>query len=187
MAIKSNAAPVEKTSPFYLENEERCMEFKKFIAKHQGVIKGTYNSWSYLVIGKISNYYNWVLEYKKATYTSHGDLLLSSEHQSLFMGVKWIAKNMTANCASFHIKRKKILHTMLLPLNPKLHKLCDGYVITSKESNSALVSSLLKILKPLFTAKEIYSIEYKNNTLTIDLRTKNTYYDIFEELFINKF
>ena len=85
MKIKSNASPDELSSPFFKINEEFCSDFESYVKNKNGKVKGNYNAWSYLIFGKISNPTNWNLTYKKSTFTSTGDIFLSSKYQSLLV------------------------------------------------------------------------------------------------------
>lgn len=70
MKIKSNASPSEMNSSYYKANEEFCFAFEKYITKRGGKVNGTYNAWSFGVLGKINEPQKWYLMYKKATMSS---------------------------------------------------------------------------------------------------------------------
>ena len=106
MKIKSNATLKEMTSPFYKKNEKFCEEFESFIASKNGKVKGEYNAWSYLIFGKISNPKNWNLMYKKSTFTSSGNLLLSSKSHCLFVKSEWTTKRIGTHNSEFRIRKK---------------------------------------------------------------------------------
>ncbi|WP_298519179.1 hypothetical protein [uncultured Kordia sp.] len=69
MKIKSNAAPHEVTSPFYIKHKNFCQEFEHFMATKNGFIKGTFNAWSYAIYGKIEAPKTWDLQYKRTVYS----------------------------------------------------------------------------------------------------------------------
>ncbi|NQX98959.1 MAG: hypothetical protein HRT73_13940, partial [Flavobacteriales bacterium] len=94
MIIKSNADTTELSSPYYIKNQRFCKEFEYYIGSKSGLIKGTYNAFSYSIIGKIPHKNDWILNYRKSTF-SNGNLFLSSEYQNLFVAVTWSAKNFT--------------------------------------------------------------------------------------------
>ncbi len=51
MTLKSNAVSGELTSPFYIRNKEFCEEYEEYITSLGGKIYGSFNSWSYNVLG----------------------------------------------------------------------------------------------------------------------------------------
>jgi hypothetical protein len=183
MAIKPNASPDEVSSPFYKANEEFCSEFESYIARKNGKVKGNYNAWSYLIFGKISVPKNWDLMYKKSTFTS-GNLLLSSEYQSLLVLAKWETERKGIHNTEFNIRRKTRVDLIKLLLNKSLSKLdlSDKYVIEIKDNKPQLISKLTELLKNLFISGEIYEIDYRNDKLKIELRTKKHHFDLFDKL-----
>jgi hypothetical protein len=185
MKIKSNAAPAELSSPFYKINEDFCREFEHYIASKNGKVKGKYNSWSYFVQGKITNPKPWYLSYKKATYTSTGNLILSSKKQSLLNLAEWSSPWTGAHNSEFEIRRKDGIGFLnrLFKNDFKNSKISKYYLISGAQNNPILIENLSNTLKPLFDSKEIYSIIIKNDTLTISLRTGKHHFDFFEKLF----
>jgi hypothetical protein len=71
-----------------------------------GQTKGKHNAWSYIVSGKTPLNKEWHVTIKKSTFTS-GNLLLSSEYQSLQFEERWIAKNFISDCPTFKIAKSK--------------------------------------------------------------------------------
>jgi hypothetical protein len=183
MAIKSNASPDEKKSPFYKNNEIFCSEFEYFIIEKNGKAKGYYNAWSYSIFGKILKHKNWTLKYKKATFSS-GNLWLSSKHQNLLVLAEWETKRAGTYNSEFLIRKKTKTDFIKKIFNKSLSKfnIYDKYIIESENNKSQLISQLNKILEPLFKSEEIYIIDHRNNRLKIELRTEKHYFDIFNEL-----
>lgn len=184
MKIKSNASSAELSSPFYKINEDFCKEFEHFIANKNGKVKGNYNAWSYFIQGKITNPKLWHLTYKKATYSSTGNLLLSSKSQSLLTSAEWSSSWVGSRNSEFEIRRKDSIGFVnrLFKKDLKNYKSAKHYLISGEENNVTLIENLTNKLKPLFNSKEIYSIILKNETLTISLRTEKHHFDIFEKL-----
>ncbi len=184
MKIKSNASSDEIFSPFYKANEEFCFEFESYIASKNGKVKGNYNAWSYLVFGKVSTPKSWNLMYKKSTFTSTGNLLLSSEYQNLLVLAEWETERKGTHNTEFKIRRKTRADFIKLLLNKTLSKLdlSDKYVIEIKDNKPQLISKLTEILKGLFISGEIYEIDHRNDKLKIELRTKKHHFDIFDKL-----
>ena len=180
MKIKSNAAPSEFSSPFYQANEKFCHDFERFIASKQGKVKGVYNSWSFLVEGKITASKSWDLFYKKSTYTGTGNLLFSSEHETLLTLAEWTCTDFGTTNTSFFVRRRKFLDIF----NPFFSALNNHkkYVIRSKKEDSKVFLKLLNFFAPLFESKEIYKITCKNNTLIVELRSTEHHFDIFNQL-----
>ncbi|MBC8753615.1 hypothetical protein H2O64_02955 [Kordia sp. YSTF-M3] len=179
MKIKSNATPLELSSPFYLANEQFCHDFERFIASKQGKVKGVYNAWSYSIYGKIETGKAWDLKYKKATY-SGGSIWFSSKYQNLLTLAEWKCHDFGTNDTSFVVRKKKFLDL----LNPSFSKVDthENYVIKAKKGKPRVLPQLVSILKPLFESKEIYKITCKNNTLIIELRNEGHHFDIFNQL-----
>jgi len=184
MKIKSNASSAEISSPFYKINEDFCRKFENYISTKNGKVKGNYNAWSYLVEGKIINPTPWNLKYKKATYTSSGNLLLSSKKQNLLTMVEWSTLSLDSNNSEFEILRKDRigLMNMILKNDFKKYKSTEDYLIRKSGNNNVPLEKYYDALKPIFDSKEIYSIIQKNKILTISLRTDQHLFDIFDKL-----
>lgn len=178
--IKSNASVSEKSSPFYEVNQSFCLEFEKFILERNGTCSGSYNAWSYLLLGKILEPKEWVLEYKKSTFTS-GNLLLSSKSQNLFTSVIWKTKG--CKNSDFIIRRKKAKDTFLRIFNSHISNFdtFNNYILVSN-TNTPFIWEISRVLKPLIISKEVYQISNKNRQLKIELRTDKHYFDIFKQL-----
>jgi len=185
MKIKSNAAAAEITSPFYKINEKFCIEFENYIAKQNGKVKENYNAWSYYIQGKIMTPKPWHLKYKKATYTSTGNLILSSKKQNLLTLAEWSTSCVVSQNSEFFIKSKNSIGLIKRLLSSSLvsFRNRERYVVQGCEKNTSLQEKLYQKLKPLFKSGEVYSIELKNDILTISLRTEKHHFNIFEKLF----
>ena len=182
MAITSNGTPDEKFSPFFKKNEQFCKEFERFIASKDGLVKGKYNAYSYLVTGKIAKPANWELVYKKSTYSTTGNLWLSSKRQSLFVSVEWKTRRLGSNNSDFVIRKKSFFDFLKLKKNLTLLSINKNYVVESNNYNSKLISNLLQILENLFLLEEIYQIIYKNDELIISLRSEKHHFNTFNNL-----
>ncbi|WP_299212608.1 hypothetical protein [uncultured Aquimarina sp.] len=184
MKIKPNASPAELSSPFFTINKEFCSDFESYIASKNGKVKGTYNAWSYLIFGKISNPKNWSLMYKKSTFTSTGNLLLSSKYESLLVMAQWETMRKGTHNFEFEIRKKNRTDFLKIPLSKSLSNFdfSNKYVIHSKGNIPKLLSELIEILKNLFISEEIYKIVHKNDKLRIELRSENHHFDILDKL-----
>ena len=109
MIIKPDTSTNEYSSPFFKLNENFCLEFENFIMKKNGEVKGKYNAWSYIIYGKIRTPKTWTLKYKKSTFTSTGNLFLSSKSQSLLVLVEWATKRIENSNSDFKIRKKRKL------------------------------------------------------------------------------
>lgn len=185
MKIKSNAATGELSSPFYKVNRDFCKAFEEFIAHKNGEVKGTYNAWSYLVEGRISHPKPWRLRYKKATYTSTGNLILSAKKQSLLTLAEWSAPWAAPSNSIFSIVRKRDIGFLEKFFSPNFngYPFSKKYVVTDANSNEALIKNLYIKLEPLFLSEELKSITLKNDILLISLDTDKHHFNIFENLF----
>jgi hypothetical protein len=184
MKIKTNAAPSELSSPFYKINEDFCREFEDYIASKNGKVRGNYNAWSYFVQGEISVPKTWSLKYKKATYTSTGNLILSSKKQNLLTAAEWSTPWVGSFNSEFEIRRKNSVNAVrkLFSRNLTTYDFSKNYLIKGGENNATLIKNLHQKLSPLFNTSEIYSVNLKNNLLSISLRTEKHHFDTFEKL-----
>ncbi|AUP80505.1 hypothetical protein [Flavivirga eckloniae] len=184
MKIKPNASPSEMSSPFFKLNKEFCSQFESFIASKNGKVKGHFNSWSYLVFGKISNPEKWNLMYKKSTFTSTGNLLFSSKYQCLLTLVEWETDRKGTHHTEFVIRRKSRIDFIKLMFNNSLSRLdvSNKYVVHFKGNKSKLFFELIEVLKELFKTREVYKIEHRNEKLKIELRSEKHHFDVFTKL-----
>lgn len=184
MKIKPNASPNELSSPFFKSNKEFCSDFESFVMNKNGKVKGNYNACSYLILGKISYPTNWNLTYKKSTFTSTGNLLLSSKHQSLLVLAEWETKRKGTHNSEFTIRRKKRTDFLGKLVNKSFSELdiSKKYILEIKNEKPKLVHKLIEILKSLFRSGEIYKIEHKNDKLKIEMRTEKHHFEIFDKL-----
>lgn len=184
MKIKSNASSSEISSPFYKINEEFCRKFENYIASKNGKVKGNYNAWSYFVEAEIMVPKPWNLKYKKATYTSTGNLILSSKKQNLLVLAEWSTPWIASYNSEFEIRRKDgiVIMERLFNRNLKRYDFSKHYLIKGAENNITLIKTLRQNLHALFISKEIYSIILKNDVLIISLRTEKHHFDYFDKL-----
>ncbi|WCO03640.1 hypothetical protein [Psychroserpens ponticola] len=184
MKIKSDADPEELTSPFYKANQDFCSEFESFISTKNGKVKGKYNAWSYIIYGKISNPKNWDLLYKKSTFSSTGNLFISSKKQCLLVLAEWSTKIPGNHNSKFKIRKRERLDFIKLLFNKNLSKLelSNDYIIYSNGHSIKLFAEINNVLKSLFLSKEIFAIEFNNDKLTVELRTEKHHFDIFNKL-----
>lgn len=184
MKIKPNASSDELSSPFYKMNEEFCSDFENYIANKNGKVKGNYNAWSYQISGKINSPKNWNLMYKKATFTSTGNLLLSSESQTLLVVAQWQTERKGTHNSEFQIRRKTSTDFFRKISNKSLSDfdLSDKYILEIKNSKPPMMAKLTEILKSLFLSGEIYRIDHRNDKLTIEMRTEKHHFGIFDKL-----
>ena len=184
MIIKSNASRAELSSPFYKINENFCAQFETYITSKKGMVKGNYNAWSFIVFGKFEDLMSWDLMYKKATYTSSGNLLLSSKSQSLLTMAIWKTKLLENKDANLIIRRKKTFDFIKMFFNRKIKNIgqTHNYIYVSDDRMSKKMNDIIEVLNPLFINKNIYKIQLKNDDLIIELRSEEHHFDILEKL-----
>ncbi|WP_456437137.1 hypothetical protein [Psychroserpens sp.] len=184
MKIKSDADPEELTSPFYKANQNFCSEFESFISTKNGKVKGKYNAWSYIIYGKISNPKNWDLLYKKSTFSSTGNLFISSKKQCLLVLSEWSTKIPGNHNSTFKIRKRTKFDFIKLLLNKNLAKLkeSNNYIISSNGHLPKKFKEIINVLESLFLSKEVFTIEFKNDKLTVGLRSEEHHFDIFNKL-----
>lgn len=184
MEIKSNASPDEEFSSFYKVNQAFCLDIENYIAGKGGTIEGVFNAWSYDVIGEIFMNKKWNLKYKKATFSSSGNLFLSSKYQSLLVLSEWKTEIKEILDFEFLIRKKTLLDSIKIIFGKSTKELKPNsmYMLKQKGNNSDLIPKLYHSLKSLFNSGEVFQVAYKNNILKIELRTENHYLDVFEKL-----
>jgi hypothetical protein len=180
MIKNSNTTRDELTSPFYLANEKFCLNFGQYIELKNGISKGEYNAWGYMLYGKIKSPKKWVFKYKKATFPTSGSLFISAEKEGLLVLSEWKTKINEHTGANFLIRTRQTLDR----LNSKVNHFENftNYVIVSNKSTPLFFSNLIRILTPLFTTGQIYEIEYGNNELRIELRSKLHNFSVLDNL-----
>ena len=183
MPVKSNGTPDEFDSPFYLKNEQACLNFDAYIVSKKGETRGVYNSFSYLAIGKIPHPCEWEIKIKKSQPTS-GNIWLSSNYQSLLECVVWKAKLYETSHSNFKIRRRKMRDIFLLWFHPNCKKLKinSGFIVFGKINNNQVFDQVTSLCADLIRKKLLFKMTYKSNQLEIDLRSSEMHYDIFEEL-----
>lgn len=182
MVIKSVAQLDELSSPYFLMNKEFCQDFEQFIASKSGMIKGSYNVWSYNITAKIPHKAEWILKCNKGTYASPGNLALSAKKQALRVTSTWSANNLISDSSDFKIKRKNFLHFFNKKWTPLTKNI--SYSIKGNQSHSKLQLSLFTILDDLLFHEKVMNIEYLNNKLKIEVDTEEIHKDVIDKLLI---
>ncbi len=184
MTLKSNAVSGELSSPFYIRNKEFCEEYEQYITNLGGKIYGSFNAWSYNVLGVISGDSKWGFRIKKSTFTSSGNLFLTSKSQSLFLASQWFSKDLASGCPKFTIRRKQRWDYIRIALFDNWKKLdnFDNYVIKCYETENFFISKINKILSNLYTDKKVFNIHYNDPEIYIDLRTDKIHRKEMENL-----
>jgi hypothetical protein len=180
MVIKSHAAPDEVSSPFYIANQEFCREFERFVASKNGLIKGSYNAYSYDATGKIPHQKEWILKCNKGTYASSGNLFLSAKKQCLRVTSTWIALNLVSDSLDFEIQKKTFYHALTSNWTPLSHS--SPYSIQAKQPNSKLLLDLTYILDGLLKQEKIMEITYVEKELRIEINSEELHSDIIDKL-----
>mgnify|MGYP000041166190 FL=1 len=184
MIIKSNASPQETSSPFFKANEEFCNHFEHFIANKNGKVKGVFNASSYLIFGEIAHTKLWTLVYKKATFTSTGNLFLSSEHESLLVAAEWKTKYVSREANDFKIRKQIATDGMKLLFNTKLKRVENypKYIVEYGNELPNLYTKILSSLQCLFSSEELYEVSMQNEELSIELRSDKHHFEVFEKV-----
>ncbi|MFK7785659.1 MAG: hypothetical protein AB8B56_11115 [Crocinitomicaceae bacterium] len=158
MALESNAAPDEKSSPFYANNEKVCKEWEKFILERDGLINGRYNAWSYSIKTKVKGNTTWLIDIERAQFSS-GSLWMSSKKQNLreTLTLKALFKN--TNCKPFKIKK-------------------GGF--RERKASNPFQEKVLQLVQPGIDNQSLFRVEYKDNFLTIVFHHKNDWIEMAE-------
>ncbi len=173
MPIKPNAAPDEYSSPFFVRNKEFCENYEQFIVSLDGKVNGLYNAYSYNVLAEICRNTKWFFRIKKSTFTTTGNLFISSENEGLFLASQWSSNDLGSGCPKFIISRKRRLDFIRVFLFKDywILKENNNYIIKCDEPTNFFISKLNKILSDLLVNKIVFTITYESPEIFIDLRT----------------
>ena len=180
MVIKSHAGTDEVSSPFYIANQKLCREFERYICSKKGLIKGSYNAWSYDATGKIPHEKEWIIKCNKGTYASTGNLFFSAKKQCLRATISWIALNFVSDSLDFKIQKKKFYHTFTNKWKPLGHS--SSYSIKATRPNSKLLLDMTYILNDLLKKEKIMEITYSGKELKIEVHTEELHLNIIDKL-----
>ena len=179
--ITNNASVSEKKSPYFDRNKAFCDQFEDFVLKRNGKVKGSYNAWSYSIIGKITEPSVWTFIYKKATFSS-GNLFLKTKYQNVLTSAVWQTRNVLKSNFKIRKRSKWDYFNLYWFKSFTLLSLSDRYVIEHDMSKINGLEDLLSLLQPLLLSGEIYSIENQNADFRIELRTEEHHFHILEQL-----
>lgn len=188
MSIISNASPDELYSEYYKNNERFCFNLEQQLL-NLGFkeINGKYNAWSYIVYlsGYLSNQH-WKTQYKKSTFTSTGNLLLSSKYENLLFMIKWEV-NLNYSVSDFIVKQSNWRNIYSIWFkNFEYVPNNKNYIIRRTDVNSIIPNLILSELETLLKVKEVYEIICEDNKLVISLRPEeDNYITILKSLISN--
>ena len=160
MSIVSNAASDELDSPFFIENEKLCKKWEAYILEKGGKIKGLYNSWSFNLHSKVKSKNTWLIDIKKATYTS-GNLLLSSKYQSLAETLTFTADFKETDCENFYIGKS---------------------LFKKKSRNHPFFEEVKDLIRIEQFKDSIYEVKFKDKRLTIVLHHQNDWFEMADRI-----
>lgn len=158
MPLEPNAAPDEKSSPFYKANEKLCKRWEKFVLDRNGLINGKYNAWSYNVKTKIEGKKTWLMDVERAQF-SNGFLLMSSRKQNLRETLTFKALFKNTNCKPFVIEK--------------------GMFRGRIESNT-FQEKVMQLVQPGIDNQSLFRVEYKDDFLTIIFHHQNDWFEMAE-------
>ena len=104
--IKTDASPDEYSSPFFIDNQQICESWEKFILDRDGVIKGKFTSWALIIKAKLKIDKVWKIELRKTTMSNSSILLPSSWNVLKYTVLR--CDTMNLNLPSFEIMQKGI-------------------------------------------------------------------------------
>jgi hypothetical protein len=160
MPIESNAASDELDSPFYKKNEELCKKWEQYILEKSGQVKGSYNAWSFHLMSKVKGKKEWLINVKKATFTS-GNLLLSAKKQNLqeILTFKSICKD--TGCKDFCI--------------------CNS-IFKRKKQDHPFYKQIEDLVKDGINDQSLYEVRFKNSELSIVFHYKNEWFEMADKI-----
>ena len=179
MPIVSNAAPDELDSPFYVKNEKLCNSWEEYILKDGGQINGKFNAWSFGIKSKVKSNFTWLIDIKKATYSS-GNLLLSSKYQNLQEILIFRTVVFDSDCYSFHIRKSKFID--LFNLNSSPINGIREYTFIGKSRNHSFSSGIVELLREGFENGSLYEAKFKKSELTIVFHHRNDWFEMADRI-----
>lgn len=160
MPVVSNAAPDELDSPFYIANEKLCKEWEEYILARDGQINGRYNAWSFSIKSKVKSNHTWLIDVKKATYSS-GNLWLSSEYQNLQENLTFTTNIKNTGCKDFYIGKS------IFKRQSRRHKFYD---------------QITELVKIGLDDKSLFEVKFKDSRLTIVFHHKNDWFYMADKI-----
>lgn len=175
--ITPNASPDELSSPFFLKNEQTCLEWEKFAKDNNGEIQGSYNAWSYKLFLKIDNPTPWRIVISRATYTS-GNLLLSSKYQNRHDQI--VIKTKVDSNAEFIIKKPSFRDFFSGKRMSRLH-VNNTYKVLG-QSEGEIFNKISVLLSKQFKSKQVFLVELKKKLLSITINNANKEFELIKSL-----
>lgn len=160
MPIISNAAPDEQSSSFYQHNKALCEQWEAYIHTRGGEINGRFNAYSLGIVAKVVMQRVWLIEVKKATYTS-GNLILSAIYQNLQEVLVFTANFEDIKCGDFCITRS---------------------VFKRKEQHHPFYWHLCERFNKEMKDKSLDKIIFKNNVLKLVIHHKNDDFELVDRI-----
>ncbi len=179
--LQSDGDEAEKRSPFYLKNEQICFELADYIAQKEGKLKGVYGAWSYHVISKIESPVEAVIEIKKASYSS-GNLLLSTEYQSLYVSSTWKIRFNSNTIPIFTIYKVSFWNSIGAIFSTNVRRLQGGEKLFVRSKDHDRLKRFLNSFSTIMDSNELYRMSFDRRKLELELRSKNLHLDFFDQL-----
>ncbi len=173
MAIISEAAPDELSSPFYKKNMEICLKWEKFFEELGGKSHGSVTSWAYLVQGQIESGLSWQIKVSKSYYAN------SRWHASLNVIEILEMKTLLPRAGD---QEFKIRHGYLFDLFKRKKRLVMNKKYCLFGQTNPIVEYLISYLGEAFVSNQVNFITLKENELHISLDTYNNNFDVVKRL-----
>lgn len=173
MAITSNAAPDELSSPFYKKNMEICLAWERFLEELGGKSRGSVTAWAYLVQGQIESGLVWQVKVSKSHYTN------SRWNASLNVIEILEMKTLLPRAGG---QEFKIRHGYLFDLFKRKKRLAINKKYSLFGEPNPIVEYLISYLGEAFTSNQVNFITLENNELHISLDTYNNNFDVVKRL-----
>lgn len=137
-----------------------------------------------MIFGEIAHTKLWTLVYKKATFTSTGNLFLSSEYESLLVAAEWKTKYVSREANNFKIRKQIATDGIKLLFNTKLKRVENypKYIVEYGNELPNLYTKILSSLQCLFSSEELYEVSMQNEELSIELRSDKHHFEVFEKV-----
>ncbi len=169
--IKSEAAPDEYSSPFYIQNKDICKVWEAYILRQDGKIIGKFTSWALIIKAKINRKSNWYFELKKQTMTNSSLLLPSSWNVLTYTIIR--GNNYIINTPSFEIKKLNLLNRIFIKFSATRFKLNSKYLIKSDDKSFLQNRGSIQILKVFGAFENLAYLKYHKPSNKIEMKFNN--------------
>lgn len=181
MALISQAAPMELSSPVYQTNKEICLKYEKLLLQHGGSIEGGYSAWAYKISGHFKTQLAWNLTISKSTYSMTG--AASRNEWNVYEEFKLRTNISNTNTPEFIIRKRNFFdrfksNTFTVSRN-------TAYVIIGASEKFDLPHMAIDLFSTPINRNKLHEITFKNQVLEVTIPFYDEGYSFISELIKN--